>query len=83
MSSDGRLLRFLGGRHRLAIAQALKVPAVPVELRLVHLDWLAAEVDRRKRAPAGALKDWARAVSLAADSGNAPIAERLRRDAAD
>jgi hypothetical protein len=76
MSADGRLLRFLGGRHRLAIAQALKVPAVPVELRLVHLDWLAAEVARRNRAPAVALQDWAKAVSLAADGGNAPVPER-------
>ena len=75
LNADGRLLRFLGGRHRLAIAQALKLPAVPVELRLVHLDWLAAEVARRKRAPTVALKDWARAVSLAADGGNAPAAE--------
>jgi hypothetical protein len=83
LSADGSLLRFLGGRHRLAIAQALNLPAVPVELRLVHLDWLAAEVGRRKRAPAGALKDWARAVSLAADGGNAPVAERQRRGAAD
>ena len=72
MSADGTLLRFLGGRHRLAIAQAVKVPAVPVELRLVHLDWLAAEVARRKRVPAVALKDWARAMSVAADGVNAP-----------
>jgi hypothetical protein len=64
IGADGGLLRFLGGRHRLAIAQALEVPAVPVELRLVHLDWLAVEVQRRELPPAMALKQWARAISL-------------------
>lgn len=64
MGAEGRLVRFLGGRHRLAIAQALGIPAVPVELRLVHLDWLADEVRRSGLAPEVALKEWARSVSI-------------------
>jgi hypothetical protein len=60
VASDGRLLRFLGGRHRTAIAQALGVPRVPVEIRLVHADWLAAEAHRAGRPPAEALRQWVR-----------------------
>jgi hypothetical protein len=56
---DGTLLRFLGGRHRTAIAQALKLPSVPVEIRLVHAAWLIGEVERSGLPPAQALLAWA------------------------
>ena len=60
----GRLLRFLGGRHRTAIAQALGLPAVPVEVRMVHADWLAEEARRADLQPAEALRNWAARTSL-------------------
>jgi hypothetical protein len=59
IGADGRLVRFLGGRHRTAIVQALGVPAVSVEVRLVHAGWLAAEVRRTGLPPEEALKRWA------------------------
>ena len=64
LGEDGRLLRFLGGRHRTAIAQALRLPAIPVEIRLVHADWLAAEARRAERPADQALRNWAARNSL-------------------
>ena len=46
VDADGQLIRHLGGKHRTAIAQALRLPTVPVEVRLVHVDWIAAEMSR-------------------------------------
>jgi hypothetical protein len=43
---DGELIRHLGGKHRTAIAQALGLPSVPVEVRLVHVDWLARQTEQ-------------------------------------
>jgi hypothetical protein len=65
----GQLLRFLGGRHRTAIAQALGVPAVPVEIRLVHGDWLIEEVRRTGLEPAEALRHWAKRNDLRRKQG--------------
>ena len=55
---DGALLRFLGGHHRTAIAQALGLPTMPVEVRMVHADWLRAEAERSGRPPEEALVGW-------------------------
>jgi hypothetical protein len=41
---DGELVRHLGGKHRTAIAQALRLASIPVELRLVHVGWLADQM---------------------------------------
>jgi hypothetical protein len=60
VAADGRLLRFLGGRHRMAIAQALGLNSVPVEVRFVHARWLAAEAERSGLPPDEALQVWAR-----------------------
>lgn len=62
IGADGRLLRFLGGRHRTAIAQALGLAAIPVEARLVHVDWLAAV--SLGAPPVEALRSWIRRNSL-------------------
>ncbi|ONG56163.1 hypothetical protein BKE38_06560 [Pseudoroseomonas deserti] len=43
---DGEILRLLGGRHRTALAQLLRLPRMPVRVRLVHARWLLAEMDR-------------------------------------
>ena len=58
---DGGLLRFLGGRHRAAIAQGLGLASVPVEIRLVHAAWLVAECDRTGCNPVEALEAWVKA----------------------
>jgi hypothetical protein len=43
---NGELVRHLGGKHRTAIAQALGMERIPVEVRLVHVGWLAEEMRR-------------------------------------
>lgn len=51
INADGTLVRFMSGRHRTAIAQALQIPLMPVEVRLVHVGWLTG-VMAEKRLPA-------------------------------
>ena len=46
IDAEGRLIRHLGGKHRTAIAQALGLKSIPVEVRLVHVRWLAHEMRR-------------------------------------
>ena len=46
INESGRLIRHLGGKHRTAIAQALGLKRIPVEVRLVHVRWLAQEMRR-------------------------------------
>lgn len=46
ITENGEIIRHLGGKHRTAIAQALKLPTLPVEIRLVHSGWLAKQVRR-------------------------------------
>jgi hypothetical protein len=83
IAADGRLLRFLGGRHRLAIAQALGLAAIPVEIRFVHAEWLAGEVQRSGMPPATALQEWAkRAPHPASDAADRPPDAQLRSDPA-
>jgi hypothetical protein len=48
INGNGQLIRHLGGKHRTAIAQTLRLPRVPVEVRLVHVRWLAREMHRRQ-----------------------------------
>lgn len=51
----GELLALPGGKHRLAIAHALGLPTVPVEVRLLHTGWLAG-------LNADAPQDWLAAI---------------------
>ena len=44
IDAEGGILRILGGKHRTAIAKALKLPWLPVEVRLVHVAWLADQM---------------------------------------
>jgi len=46
ITGDGELIRHLGGKHRTAIAQALSLPSIPVEVRMVHTGWLARQVEQ-------------------------------------
>jgi hypothetical protein len=83
IAADGRLLRFLGGRHRLAIAQALGLAAVPVEIRFVHAEWLAGEVQRSGLPPATAMLEWAKsAPHPVTDAAHRPPDAQLLSDPA-
>ncbi|HWT31817.1 MAG TPA: hypothetical protein VN240_12435, partial [Propylenella sp.] len=75
IAADGRLLRFLGGRHRTAIAQALKLPAVPVEIRFVHAEWLAQETARTGLTAVKALQDWVRRAPDPLSCAKRPLVE--------
>jgi hypothetical protein len=44
IAEDGEIVRHLGGKHRTAIAQALDLPLLPVEVRMVHIRWLAEQM---------------------------------------
>jgi len=46
ITESGRLVRHLGGKHRTAVAHALGLSQMPVELRLVHVGWLRREMER-------------------------------------
>lgn len=37
---SGELVLLPGGKHRLAVASVLKITHVPVQVRMVHVDWL-------------------------------------------
>lgn len=65
INMDGELVRHLGGKHRTAIAQSLKLSTIPVELRMVHVGWLIQEM-RRTGLPAHlALEQWLRSFAHA------------------
>ena len=66
ITEHGGIIRHLGGKHRTAIAQALNLPTLPVEVRLVHTSWLAKQVDRTGLPPHLALIEGVE--ELAADS---------------
>jgi hypothetical protein len=44
VGEGGEIIRHLGGKHRTAIAQALDLPLLPVEVRMVHVRWLAVQM---------------------------------------
>lgn len=71
ITESGELIRHLGGKHRTAIAQALKLPSLPVEIRMVHTSWLAGEMRRTGLPPHLALAD---GVRLLAAKGSIPSA---------
>lgn len=52
---DGELVRHTSGRHRLAAAIGLGLERIPVEVRMVHVDWLAAQAKRMGMTPVQAL----------------------------
>lgn len=55
IDKDGRLVRHTSGKHRLAAAIGLGLNEVPVEIRMVHLGWLQAEMQTRQLPAAKAL----------------------------
>ena len=41
IDADGTILRFASGKHRTGVATALGLASIPVEVRMVHSEWLA------------------------------------------
>lgn len=64
----GEILRFASGKHRTAAAQSLGLASMPVEVRLVHADWLRRMMENRRSSPVEALIEGVRALDL----GRAP-----------
>jgi hypothetical protein len=64
IGSDGELYRFASGKHRTAAAQALGLAAIPVEVRMVHADWLRREMAATGLPPAHALLAGIRAFDI-------------------
>jgi hypothetical protein len=60
ITEDGEIIRHLGGKHRTAIAMALKLKTMPVEIRMVHARWLARQVERTGLPPHRALVEGVR-----------------------
>ncbi len=78
IAGNGELIRHLGGKHRTAIAQALRLPSLPVEVRMVHTAWLQQQIERTGLPPHLALADGVR--RLAANAADRPAdAETARR----
>jgi hypothetical protein len=75
---DGALVRHLGGKHRLALAQALRLEKVPVEIRMVHVRWLKQQMERTSLTPHEAL-----ATQLAAITDQARIVGGASRGLVD
>ena len=60
---DGELIRMVGGRHRTAIAQRLQLRRFPVQVRLVHIDWLGAQIASTGLRPGKALVSGIRSLT--------------------
>jgi hypothetical protein len=56
IGATGEVYRFASGKHRTAAAQALKIRSMPVEIRMVHADWLVRQMEETGLAPAAALR---------------------------
>lgn len=44
IGADGEVYRLPGGQHRTAIAQALNLQRIPVQIRLLHTDWVRQQM---------------------------------------
>ena len=72
ISAGGRVLRFSSGKHRTGIAKGLRLKSIPVEVRMVHADWLTRQISRTGKPPAEALLN-----------GLARLQKRARKKASD
>jgi hypothetical protein len=55
IGAEGQIYRFAPGKHRTAVAQALKLRSIPVEVRIVHASWLERQVAETGLPPVEAL----------------------------
>jgi hypothetical protein len=56
VGAAGEVYRFASGKHRTAAAQVLQIRSMPVEIRMVHADWLVRQMEDTGLAPAAALR---------------------------
>lgn len=47
----GEFIALPGGQHRLAIACAIGLPAIPAEIRMLHIDWLSKAINTEAEKP--------------------------------
>ena len=59
---NGELFRLGTGRHRTAIAKVLGLERMPVEIRVMHAEWLSKLVERSGKSPLDTLLDWLNAA---------------------
>jgi hypothetical protein len=55
IGASGEVYRFASGKHRTAAAQALGLRAIPVEVRMVHAEWLRSVMAASGLPPIAAL----------------------------
>lgn len=67
VSESGEIIRHLGGKHRTAIAQALGLKTLPVEVRMVHTGWLRRQIEQTGLPPHRALVEGLRALGANGD----------------
>ena len=48
---QGEFIALPGGQHRLAIACAIGLPAIPAEIRMLHIDWLSKAINAEAENP--------------------------------
>lgn len=48
---QGEFIALPGGQHRLAIACAIRLPAIPAEIRMLHIDWISKVIDAEVKNP--------------------------------
>ena len=63
IGADGEVYRFASGKHRTAVAQALGLPSMPVEVRMVHAAWLERQIAESGRGPVAGLLTGVRALN--------------------
>lgn len=56
IGATGEIFRLPGGQHRTAIAFALGLPRIPVQIRMVHADWLQQEMKKNHVQPVEAIR---------------------------
>jgi len=64
VGADGTIYRFASGKHRTAAAKSLGLPSMPVEVRMVHADWLGAGMRAGAATPLEALVEGVRGLGL-------------------
>jgi hypothetical protein len=55
IGASGELYRFASGKHRTPAAQALGLNSIPVEVRMVHAEWLEQAIEETGLPPTEAL----------------------------
>ena len=64
VGAEGEIYHFACGKHRTAAAQALRLAAVPAEVRVVHLAWLQNQIKATGLSPVDALLSGIRSLDI-------------------